>query len=66
MPRPKPEIIYENTVSAVFVQRNNCFTAEVAAAKAGVEIIYNSCHVEADSIKITGGTLDTSRYRNAK
>lgn len=40
--------------------------ALVAAAKAGVEIIYYSCHVEADSIKITGGTLDTSRYRNAK
>ena len=29
MPRPKPEIIYENTVPAVFVQRNNRFTAEV-------------------------------------
>ena len=29
MVRPKPEIIYENTVSAVFVQRNNRFTAEV-------------------------------------
>ena len=34
--------------------------ALLAAAKAGVEISYNSCHVEADSIKITGGTLDTS------
>ena len=40
--------------------------ALVAAAKAGVEINYNSCHVEADSIKITGCTLDTGRYRNAK
>ena len=40
--------------------------ALVSAAKADVEIIYDSCHVEADSIKITGGTLDTSRYRNAK
>jgi len=40
--------------------------ALVAAAKAGVEINYNSCHVEADSIKITGCTRDTGRYRNAK
>lgn len=37
----------------------------VRAAKAGVEVVYHSCHVEADSIKITGITGDTSRYRNA-
>lgn len=29
MVRPKPEIVYENTVPAIFVQRNNRFTAEV-------------------------------------
>ena len=29
MARTKPEIIYENTVPAIFVQRNNRFTAEV-------------------------------------
>ena len=46
----------------------------VRATKEGVEVIYYSCHVEADSIKITrvvGDTAryaveDTSRYRNAK
>ena len=40
--------------------------ALVAAAKAGVEVIYHGCHVEADSIKITSVVGDTSRYRNAK
>ena len=40
--------------------------ALVRAAKAGVEIVYHSCHVEADSIKMTGITGDTGRYRNAK
>ena len=38
--------------------------ALVHAAKAGVEIVYYSCHVEADSIRITGLTGDTDRYSN--
>lgn len=37
----------------------------IRAAKAGVQISYYSCHVEADSIKTTGITGDTSRYKNA-
>jgi len=32
--------------------------ALIRAAKAGVGVIYYSCHVEADSIKITGETAD--------
>ena len=36
--------------------------ALVRAAKAGVQVVYYSCHVEADSIKITGETGDTGRY----
>ena len=39
--------------------------ALVAAAKAGVEVRYHGCHVEADSIKLTGVVGDTDRYRNA-
>ena len=38
--------------------------ALVKAAKAGVQIVCYSCHVEADSIKITGVTEDTSRFLN--
>ena len=38
--------------------------ALVEAAKAGVQIVCYSCHVEADSIKITGVTEDTSRFLN--
>ena len=34
----------------------------VRAAKAGVQVVYYSCHVEADSIKITGVAGDTMRY----
>ena len=34
----------------------------VHAAKAGVQVVYYGCHVEADSIKITGVTGDTGRY----
>ena len=34
----------------------------VRAAKAGVQVVYYSCHVEADSIKITGVVGDTGRY----
>ncbi len=34
------------------------------AAKAGVQVVYYSCHVEADSIKITGVVEDSGRYRN--
>ena len=38
--------------------------ALVRAAKAGVQVVYYSCHVEADSIKITGVVGDTGRYAN--
>ena len=38
--------------------------ALVRAAKAGVEVVYYGCHVEGDSIKITGCVGDTGRYRN--
>ena len=33
----------------------------IRAAKAGVQVVYYSCHVEADSIKITGVAGDTGR-----
>ena len=36
--------------------------ALVRAVKAGVKVAYYSCHVEADSIKITGVVGDTGRY----
>ena len=36
--------------------------ALVRAAKAGVEVVYYGCHVEADSIKITRVVGDTARY----
>jgi len=36
--------------------------AVVRAVKAGVQVTYYSCHVEADSIKITGVIDDTNRY----
>ena len=36
--------------------------ALVEAAKAGVQVVCYSCHVEADSIKITGVIEDTSRF----
>ena len=36
--------------------------AMVRAAKAGVQVAYYGCHVEADSIKITGVVGDTGRY----
>ena len=39
--------------------------ALVRAANAGVGVVYYSCHVEADSIKITGITGDTMRYRTS-
>jgi len=37
--------------------------ALAGAAKAGVEIVYHSCHVEADSIKMTGMILEGDRGR---
>ena len=40
--------------------------ALVTAAKAGMEVVCHGCHVEAESIKITGVVGDTSRYWNAK
>ena len=40
--------------------------ALVRAAKAGVQVVYYSCHVEADSIKITGNVGDTGRYLKQK
>ena len=36
--------------------------ALIHAANAGVQVVYYSCHVEADSIKITGNADDTGRY----
>ena len=36
--------------------------ALIRAAKAGVQIVCYSCHVEADSIRITGSVSDTGRY----
>ena len=36
--------------------------ALVRAPKAGVQVVYYSFHVEADSIRITGVGGDTSRY----
>lgn len=36
--------------------------ALVRAARAGVQVVYYDCHVEADSIKITGVMGDTNRY----
>ncbi len=38
--------------------------ALIRAAKAGVEIVYHSCHVEADRISMTGIVDDTQRYRD--
>ena len=38
--------------------------ALVEAAKAGVQIVCYSCHVEADRVKITSVTEDTSSYVN--
>ena len=40
--------------------------ALVKAAKAGVQINYHRCHVEAERIKITGIVCDTERYSNTK
>ena len=36
--------------------------AMIRAAKAGVEVVCYGCHVEADSIRITGVVGDTARY----
>ena len=36
--------------------------ALICAAKAGVEVVCYGCHVEADSIQITGAVGDTGRY----
>ena len=36
--------------------------ALVRAAKAGVQVVYYGCHVEADSIEITSVVADTGRY----
>ena len=40
--------------------------ALVASAKAGVQVVYYGCHVEADSIKITSVVGDTDRYLKMK
>ncbi len=40
--------------------------ALASAARAGVDVVYHSCNIEADSIKLTGTICDTDRYRNAK
>ena len=39
--------------------------ALVRAAQSGVEVAYYRCHVDADSIKITGVVRDTDRYANS-
>lgn len=39
--------------------------AMIRAAKAGVQIVYYGCHVEADSIRITSVVGDTARYLKA-
>ena len=36
--------------------------ALIRAANAGVQVVYYGCHVEADSIIITGNVDDTGRY----
>jgi len=36
--------------------------ALVQAANAGVQVVYYTCHVEADSIRVTGVVGDTERY----
>ncbi len=38
--------------------------ALIRAEEAGVQVAYYSCHVEADSIRITGAVADTGRYLN--
>ena len=58
-------VIQMNGIHMVFP--NNATQPEfgqalVRAAKAGVQVVYYSCHVEADSIKITGVVGDTGRY----
>lgn len=45
-------VLPNNTTQPAFGQ------ALIRAAKAGVGVVYYSCHVEADSIKITGETAD--------
>ena len=40
--------------------------ALVRAAKAGVQVVYYDCHVEADSIRIIGSVGDTGRYANQR
>lgn len=61
-------VIQMNGIHLVFP--NNAIQPEfgdalVNAAKAGVQIVYYGCHVEADSIKITSMVGDTNRYLHA-
>lgn len=61
-------VIQMNGIHLVFP--NNAIQPEfgdalVNAAKAGVQIVYYGCHVEADSIKITSMVCDTNRYLHA-
>ena len=58
-------VIQMNGIHKVFPNDNTqpeFGKALVRAAKAGVQVVYYSCHVEADSIKITGEVVDTGRY----
>ena len=58
-------VIQMNGIHLVFpndVTQPEFGRALIDAARAGVSVVYYSCHVEADSIKITGVVDDTRRY----
>jgi len=58
-------VIQMNGIHMVFPNDNTqpeFGQALVRAAKAGVQVVYYGCHVEADSIRITGDVGDTGRY----
>ena len=58
-------VIQMNGIHMVFPNDNTqpeFGQALVRAAKAGVQVVYYGCHVEADSIRITGVVGDTGRY----
>ena len=62
-------VIQMNGIHMVFPNDNTqpeFGKALVRAAEAGVQVVYYSCHVEADSIKITGNVGDTGRYVRQK
>ena len=60
-------VIQMNGIHMLFANDDTqpeCGQALVRAAKAGVQVVYYRCHVEADIINITGGVGDTGRYAN--